>query len=82
LSTPGFSLISLAGKRDSGMALTIVWMKGPLVMGTRAFDSLDEATQSAQEELLQMQRQFGATAMKVVDESGNPCFLRAISRNP
>ncbi|MEA3061573.1 MAG: hypothetical protein QOJ94_1354 [Sphingomonadales bacterium] len=64
------------------MAFTIVWMKGPLVMGTRAFDSLDEATRSAQDEMPEMQRQFGATAVKVVDEAGNPCFLRAISRNP
>jgi hypothetical protein len=64
------------------MAFTIVWMKGPLVMGTNAFDSLDEATRSAQSEMPEMQRQFGATAVKVVDESGNPCFLRAISRNP
>jgi hypothetical protein len=64
------------------MAFTIVWMKGPLVMGTRAVDSLDEATRSAQDEMPDMQRQFGATSVKVVDESGNPCFLRAISRNP
>lgn len=41
-----------------------------------------EATQAAQDEMPAMQRQFGATAVKVVDESGNPCFLRAISRNP
>jgi hypothetical protein len=64
------------------MAFTIVWMKGPLVMGTRAVDSLDEATRSAQDEMPDMQHQFGATAVKVVDESGAPCFLRAISRDP
>jgi hypothetical protein len=64
------------------MAFTIVWMKGPLVMGTRAVESLDEATRSAQDEMPDMQQQFGATAVKVVDESGAPCFLRAISRDP
>ncbi len=64
------------------MAFTIVWMKGPLVMGASAYGTLDEATRAAQDEMPDMQRQFGATAVKVVDESGNPCFLRAISRNP
>jgi hypothetical protein len=63
------------------MTFTVVWMKGPLVMGTQAYASLDEASRRAQDELPQMHVQFGATAVKVVDETGAPCFLKAISRD-
>jgi hypothetical protein len=64
------------------MTFTIVWLKGPLVMGTESFASLDDASRRAEQELPQMHAQFGATAVKVVDEKGTPCFLKAISRNP
>ena len=49
-------------------------------MGSKNFDDLDAATEHAKEELPQMQSRFGATAVKIVDESGNPHFLKAISR--
>jgi hypothetical protein len=62
------------------MVFTVMWMRGPLSMGSKEFDDLDSATAHAKEELPQMQSRFGATAVKVVDQDGNPHFLKAISR--
>ena len=62
------------------MTFTVMWMRGPLSMGSKEFDELDAATEHAKEELPQMQSRFGATAVKIVDEAGNPHFLKAISR--
>jgi hypothetical protein len=63
------------------MAFTVMWMRGPLSMGSQEFDDLEAATEHAKEQLPQMQSRFGATAVKVVDETGNPHFLKAISRS-
>ena len=63
------------------MAFTVVWLRGPLTMGTEAFEDLEGATRHAEDQMPQMQSRFGATAVKVVDDSGTPHFLKAISRN-
>lgn len=63
------------------MAFTIVWLKGPLSIGTENFDELASATRHADERMPQMQARYGATAVKIVDETGTPHFLKAISRN-
>jgi|GEM_PF-1918608 len=63
------------------MAFTVVWLRGPLTMGTENFDDLARATAHAEDQMPQMQRRFGATAVKIVDEIGTPHFLKAISRN-
>jgi hypothetical protein len=62
------------------MGYTVMWMRGPMSMGTEEFDDLDAATDHAKEQLPQMQSRFGATAVKVVDATGNPHFLKSISR--
>jgi hypothetical protein len=63
------------------MAFTLMWMRGPLSMGVKDFDDLDAAMEHAKDELPQMQSRFGATAVKIVDEVGNPHFLKSLSRN-
>jgi hypothetical protein len=63
------------------MAFTVVWMKGPRAMGTKSFDDLAVATSYAIDNLRDVQANFGATAVKVIDDSGTPQFLQAISRN-
>lgn len=63
------------------MAFTVVWLRGPSVIGSEDFDELARATEHADGQLTQMQTRFGATAVKVVDGEGVPHFLRAISRN-
>jgi hypothetical protein len=63
------------------MAFTVVWLRGPLTMGTENFDDLKRATAHAEDQMPQMQRRFGATAVKIVDDIGTPHFLKAISRN-
>ena len=63
------------------MAFTLMWMRGPLSMGTEEFADLKTATEYATEQLPQMQSRFGATAVKVVDDAGNPHFLKSISRD-
>jgi hypothetical protein len=64
------------------MTFSVAWLKGPNVMGTKDFEDLDSATRYAEDHLSQMQRLFGATAVKIVDEAGTPHFLKSISRNP
>jgi hypothetical protein len=72
----------MLGKRAGGdMAFTVVWLRGPSVIGSEDFEELSSATEHADGQLSQMQTRFGATAVKVVDEEGVPHFLRAISRN-
>lgn len=58
-----------------------MWMKGPLVMGSKYFEDLAEATRHAEEELAAMQQSFGATAVKVVGDDGTPHFLKSTGRN-
>ena len=63
------------------MAFTVIWMRGPQPMGSKRFDNLGLATGYAVDNLGQVQTQFGATAVKVIDDAGAPHFLKAISRN-
>ena len=63
------------------MTFKIVWMKGPLVLGNVAFEALDEAVRHAEEQLPEMQVNFGITAVKIVDVNGKPVFLKATSRS-
>jgi hypothetical protein len=65
---------------DGRMGFTLMWMRGPLTMGSEAFDDLDSAVRHAGGMMEQMQSRFGATAVKVVDEKGVPHFLKSISR--
>ena len=62
------------------MGFKVMWMRGPLTMGTEAFEDLPEATAYATDHIDDMQSRFGATAVKVVDEGGIPHFLRSLSR--
>jgi hypothetical protein len=62
------------------MGFKVMWMRGPLTMGTEAFDDLPSATAYASDHLPDMQTRFCATAVKVVDETGTPHFLRSLSR--
>ena len=68
-------------KGKSGMAYTLVWMRGPMAMGTETFEELDRAVSHAQEMIDQMQSRFGATSVKIVDDEGTAHFLRSISRH-
>ena len=63
------------------MGFTLMWMRGPLTMGSEQFADLDAATAHATEMMTQMQTRFGATAVKVVDRQGVPHFLKSISRD-
>jgi hypothetical protein len=63
------------------MGFTVMWMKGPLVIGSKPFEVLSEATRHAEEQLGAMQQSFGATAVKVVGDDGTPHFLKSIGRN-
>ena len=63
------------------MAFTLMWLKGPFVIGSERFDDLAVATAHAGEQIEQMQGRFGATAVKVVDETGTPHFLKSLSRH-
>lgn len=63
------------------MAFTVIWMRGAQAMGSKHFDDLSVATGYALDNLRDVQSQFGATAVKIVDEKGAPQFLKAISRN-
>ena len=63
------------------MTFKLVWMKGPLVLGNMPFDACDEAVRHAEEQLPEMQTNFGITAVKIVDERGKPVFLKATSRS-
>ena len=62
------------------MSFKVMWMRGPLAMGSEAFDELAAATQHAGAHFSEMQSRFGATAVKVVDAAGTPHFLRSLSR--
>lgn len=62
------------------MGFKVMWMRGPLTMGTEAFEDLPSATSYASDHLADMQSRFCATAVKVVDEAGTPHFLRSLSR--
>jgi hypothetical protein len=63
------------------MTFKLVWMKGPLVLGNMAFEARDEAIRHAEQQLPEMQANFGITAVKIVDERGTPVFLKATSRS-
>ena len=62
------------------MSFKVMWMRGPLTMGSEGFDDLEAATVHAGDQLPEMQSRFGATAVKIVDSLGNPHFLRSLSR--
>jgi hypothetical protein len=62
------------------MAFTVIWMRGPQAMGTKRFEDLGLATGYAVDNLGQVRTRFGANAVKVIDDAGAPCFLKAISR--
>jgi hypothetical protein len=62
------------------MTFTVIWMRGPQAMGTKRFDDLGLATGYAVDNLRDVRANFGATAVKVVDDAGAPQFLKAISR--
>jgi hypothetical protein len=62
------------------MAFKVMWMRGPLTMGSEAFEELDGATRYALDNIQDMQSRFGATAVKVIDDLGVPHFLRSLSR--
>jgi hypothetical protein len=64
------------------MAYSVIWLRGPLPLGTKMFEDLAEATSYAEENLAAVQAQFNATAVKIVDDEGTPHYLKAISRNP
>jgi hypothetical protein len=64
------------------MAYTVIWLRGPLPLGTKTFDDLAEASTYAEDNLSDVQAQFGATAVKIVDDEGTPHYLKSISRNP
>ena len=63
------------------MSFTVVWLKGPLVIGSKSFEELAVATDHAEDQLDQMQSRFGSTAVKVVDDDGSPHYLKSLSRN-
>lgn len=63
------------------MAFTVIWMRGAQAMGSKHFDDLELATGYALDNLRDVQTQFGATAVKIIDEKGAPHFLKAISRH-
>lgn len=62
------------------MNFKVMWMGGPLAMGSEAFDDLATATRYAGDQLPEMQSRFGATAVKIVDAGDTPHFLRSLSR--
>ena len=62
------------------MGFTLMWMRGPLAMGSEEFPDLDAATEYANQNMPDMQTRFGATAVKIIDEKGVPHFLKSISR--
>ena len=62
------------------MGFKVMWMRGPLTMGSQAFESLPAATAYATDHLADMQSRFCATAVKFVDDAGTPHFLRSLSR--
>ena len=61
------------------MAFTVVWMRGPQRMATKRFEELAPATDYAVDNLRDIQTNFGATAVKIVDDEGHPHFLKSIS---
>ena len=63
------------------MSFTVIWMRGPQAMGTKSFDELTPATNYAEDNLPHIQTRFGATAVKIIDATGNPLYLKALSRN-
>jgi hypothetical protein len=63
------------------MAFTVIWMRGPQAMGAKSFEDLARATGYAVDNLRDVQHNFGATAVKVVDDAGVPQFLKALSRH-
>jgi hypothetical protein len=62
------------------MSFRMVWMRGPLVMGTEASDLLEDARKHATDTIEHMQGRFGATAVKIVDGAGTAHYLKSISR--
>ena len=62
------------------MAFTVIWMRGPQAMSTKRFDDLAPATGYAVDNLRDVRANFGATAVKIIDDEGAPQFLKSISR--
>jgi hypothetical protein len=75
------ALASVQLEPDADMTFMVVWMRGQVAIGTEALANLEAAIEHTMDQLPQMQKRFGATAVKVVDESGKPQFLKAISRD-
>ena len=61
------------------MGFTVVWMRGPQTMGAKRFEELAPATDYAVDNLRDVRTNFGATAVKIVDDDGQPHFLKSIS---
>ena len=62
------------------MSFKVMWMRGPLAMGSESFEDLGAASLYAGDRLLEMQARYGATAVKILDSAGTPHFLRSLSR--
>ena len=60
------------------MTYKVVWLRDSSPIGSEPFEQLDEAKNRAQAELDRMRARFGATAVKVVDDCGAPCFLNSV----
>ena len=63
------------------MAFTVIWMRGPQTLGAKRFDELAPATAYAVDNLRDIHANFGATAVKIIDDEGCPHFLKAISQH-
>jgi hypothetical protein len=63
------------------LTFTVIWMRGPQALGTKRFEALAPATAHAVDNLRDVQANFGATAVKIVDDDGSPHFLKSISRH-
>ena len=63
------------------MTFTVIWMRGPQALGTKSFDELAPATAHALDNLRDIHTNFGATAVKIVDDDGSPHFLKSLSRH-
>ena len=62
------------------MVYTLVWLKGPNPIGTEDFEQLSAAKDRAISFLRDMNRRFGATSVKVTDDSGSAVYLETIRR--
>lgn len=60
------------------MTYNLVWLKSSTPIGTEDFDQLSLAKYRAMSFLRQMNTRFGATGVKVTDESGAPLYLETV----